>query len=409
MKATLVSYGTLGDCAPLVALGLRLREAGHEVVLVGEGRCHALADRHGLEFHTLAGDIVELLQPGGAHAVTVEVGRVTLRSLDTRWRDDQAWVRTIHQAAAGSDVVVGLPIATYHTLSVAADIGAIPVIGELQPMAPTRDFKPSSIGKSTRAGWINRLVGHYIAAVGWATSQSPLNEARRALGLPRAKEPGPDIRRLGAWSPTLVPRPNDWPVGATVTGAWRLPSAVWEPSPELSDFIRDGEPPVYVGFGSMPTFSKMGALLEALRQGLAGRRVVLGAGATRDWPEPRSPDVFFAGQVPHEWLFPRCAAVVHHCGAGTTHAALLAGTPTIPVPILLDQPFWAERLGRLGVATAPIDPRRADARAVRAALAAVATMGKRAHDVAQQVQAEDGTGEAVAALEELVGSGSGAR
>ena len=339
----------------------------------------------------------------------MEVGRVTLRSLDSRWRDDQAWVGTIREAAAGSDVVVGLPIAAYHALSVAADVGAIPAIGELQPMAPTRDFKPSGIGKSTRTGWTNKLVGHYIAAADWATAQRPLNKARRALGLPRARKPEPDIRRLGAWSPTLVPRPNDWPVGTIVTGAWRLPSAAWEPSPELSDFIRDGEPPVYVGFGSMPAFSKTGALLEVLRQGLAGRRVVLGAGATFDWPEPHSPDVFFAGQVPHEWLFPRCAAVVHHCGAGTTHAALLAGTPTIPVPIMLDQPFWAERLGRLGVAATPIDPRRADARAVREALAAVATMGKRAHDVAQQMQAEDGTGEAVAALEELARSDSGVR
>ena len=64
MKVTLVSYGTLGDCAPPVALGLRLREAGHQVVLVGEDRCRTLADRYGLEFHTLAGDIVDLLNPG---------------------------------------------------------------------------------------------------------------------------------------------------------------------------------------------------------------------------------------------------------------------------------------------------------------------------------------------------------
>ena len=403
MKVTLVSYGTMGDCIPLVALGARLQAAGHHAVMVAEGHGRDLAERHGLEFHALAGDITDLMRPGAAMTQTLEAGRFTMKTLRGEWRDDRAWLETIMAAASGSDVLVGMPMAGYHALSVAAEVGAAPMLAELQPLAPTRAFPPVGIGDVRAPAWLNKPLRRVVDAASWAVVARAVNRGRRTLGLSRVGNPTRGVRRLGAWSPTFVPRPADWPPRISVTGAWRLPPQEWQPDADLRDFLDAGESPVYVGFGSMPPFSGTAPLLDALCRGLAGRRVVLGGGATDMWPGPKSPDVFAAGAVPHEWLFPRCAAVVHHCGAGTSHAALVAGTPSLPVPLMLDQPFWADRLWSLGVASRPLDHHGLGPDAVRAALQAVDAPGvrERAREVAEVVRAEDGTGAAVAALEEL--------
>jgi UDP:flavonoid glycosyltransferase YjiC (YdhE family) len=164
-----------------------------------------------------------------------------------------------------------------------------------------------------------------------------------------------------------------------------------------------GAPPVYVGFGSMPTFSGTSALTDALLTGLAGHRVILARSGTDH--EQASEDVFVTGHVPHDWLFPRCAAIVHHCGAGTSHAALASGTPSIPVPFTLDQPFWARRLTQLGIASPPLDPRHPDPDTVRTALAHVQTsdVRERAMALAEHVATEHGVQTATAAIEELAG------
>lgn len=404
MKVTLVSYGSLGDNIPLVALALGLRDAGHQPVIVAEQGAGALTADHGLEFHALAGDIAELMRPGAAIAQAVEAGHLTLGSFVDYRRADRGWLETIAQAASGSDVVVGMPVAGYHALAVAADIGARPVIGELQPLAPTREFAPSGLGDVHMPRALNRMLGRVVDFAGWATIAPSVNRARRRLGQQRIGNPTRGVRRLGAWSPTLVPRPGDWPSAASVTGAWRLPPAAhWRPDPALQAFLDAGEPPVYIGFGSMPTFSGTQPLMDALLAGLAGQRVILAAGATSDGLA--SQDVFVTGHVPHDWLFPRCAAIVHHCGAGTTHAALASGTPSIPIPLTLDQPFWARRLHSVGAASPPLDPRRPDPGAVRAALAYVQSTRVRgqATALARQMATEDGVRTAVAAIEQLAG------
>ena len=402
MKVALVSYGSLGDNIPLVALARGLADAGHGAVVVAEQAAGAMAAERGLEFHALAGDITELMRPGAPIVQMVEAGRLTARSFRDYHRDDRAWLEAIAAAATGSDVVVGMPTAGYHALSVAADIGARPVIAELQPLAPTREFAPSGLGDMRVPQFLNRALGHLVDFAGWATIARAVNRARRELDRPRIGNPTHAVRRLGAWSPTLVPRPDDWPHTASVTGAWRLPTpAGWRPDPALQQFLDAGEPPVYVGFGSMPAFSGTVALTDALLTGLAGHRVILASGGTdREWT---SEDVFVTGHVPHDWLFPRCAAVVHHCGAGTSHAALASGVPSIPVPFTLDQPFWARRLTGLGVASLPLDPRRPDPDAVRAALTYIKTgrVRDRAALLAERVATEDGVRTAIVALEDL--------
>ena len=406
MRATLVSYGSTGDILPLVAFAAGLRAAGHQVVTVGDQAGAETAARHGLEFHALEGSLQELMEPGRPAALAIEAGHFTWKSLRDYDAHDQARLELIQEVAQGSDVVVGMPAAHYHALAAAREVGALPVLGVLQPLAPTHAMTPAGAGLPMLPRALRRPAGRLVQLAGWMNAQRPLNAARRALGQPPIKDPTRDAFTLCAWSPTLVSQPDDWPTSQfAVTGRWHLPTDDWTPAPALAAFLDAGEPPVYVGFGSTHSFTGMRRLLDVLLAGLAPRRIVLAADPTVLSDEDLPENVHrIGGFVPHDWLFPRCAAIVHHCGAGTTHQAAASGTPSIPVPISMDQPFWADRLHHLGVASTPLNPRRPDIESVQRAITMTESqpVKVRATQLAQHLAQEDGVPIAVARLECLL-------
>jgi sterol 3beta-glucosyltransferase len=176
---------------------------------------------------------------------------------------------------------------------------------------------------------LNWLTHVAFEQVFWQLFRGNTNQIRtHVLGLPRYPFTGPlrDLRthgllRLYAYSPRVVPRPDDWPGHHVVTGYWFLPEPPgWAPPAELTAFLAAGPPPVYIGFGSMLARDpqKMMALaIEALTR--SGQRGVLGRG----WGAlvgalPQDARVSIVDNIPHQWLFPRMAAIVHHGGAGTT-------------------------------------------------------------------------------------------
>jgi UDP:flavonoid glycosyltransferase YjiC (YdhE family) len=213
------------------------------------------------------------------------------------------------------------------------------------------------------------------------------------------------VLRLYPYSPAVLPTPADWDASSVATGYWFLPrDGDWQPDPALVDFLASGPPPVYVGFGSMPSedaAAKTQVVLDALAQ--AGQRgvVATGWGGLTLANAPR--DVFALDAAPHDWLFPRMAAVVHHGGAGTTAAGLAAGAPTVICPFFGDQPFWGRRVAALGVGPAPIPQKKLTAARLAAALRTVAedaAMRMRAQTLGEAIRSEDGVGRAVALLEQ---------
>jgi UDP:flavonoid glycosyltransferase YjiC (YdhE family) len=163
------------------------------------------------------------------------------------------------------------------------------------------------------------------------------------------------IPALYAMSPHVVPPIRD--ANVYTTGYWFLDESA-APSADLERFLAAGDAPVYVGFGSMSSSDPAATLrLIVAATERAGRRAVIGRGwsgaAALDLPET----VYMLDAAPHQWLFPRMAALVHHGGAGTTAAGLAAGKPTLIVPHMADQPYWGRRVAELGVGVAPL-PRR---------------------------------------------------
>jgi UDP:flavonoid glycosyltransferase YjiC (YdhE family) len=139
-------------------------------------------------------------------------------------------------------------------------------------------------------------------------------------------------------------------------------------------------------------------VLKALE--LSGQRGVLlsgwaGIGKGRTLPE----HVFSAESLPHSWLFPRMAAVVHHGGAGTTGAGLRSGVPSILIPLAADQPSWARQVSALGAGPAPLPFQTLTAERLADAIREAVTnpaMRQRAAELGRRIQAEDGLGQTIA-------------
>lgn len=408
MKIIVTGYGTTGDTQPLIALAAGLKQAGHQVVLVTDEAAVASATRLGLDCRVLAGSARSMLTEGShGWGESMNAGRPTMELLMQVARfNTKVWIETIDQAADGADVIVATTLVAYHAASVAQQRGIRLVFGQLQPSLVTGDYPPPLLGLTHTPSWLNRPLARLFTGAGDLLYRGAVNKARRELGQPRLTLIWEEMPVLAAWSPTLVPPSKDWThPDVTITGPWLPPAdTAWQPSNDLADFLAAGEPPIYVGFGSMAGASDAARLRDAILEGLSDRRAVLSAGWA-NLTDTRLPDnVHPIGWAPHDWLFPRCAAIMHHCGAGTTHQAARAGVPSIPVPFLGDQLFWAERLYRLGIATRPLNPRKTTSAAMRQAIhQAGGTEMARARDVADRVTGEpSGVSVAAERIERLV-------
>ncbi|MGC2998318.1 glycosyltransferase [Streptomyces sp. G35A] len=390
MRILIVTAGSRGDVAPFTGLGRRLLDAGHQVAVAAHPSFAALVGGCGLEHRPVPGDPQELLR-AWSRAASREEARALTRAYADGLADGVA-----QAAADGADLVLTAfgPALLSRT---AGEAFGIPVIGTyLVPAFATRRFPLPGAREADGLGPEGNLAaGRAVERRAEGVFAGSVTRLRARLGLPADAPgaPGDTGPVFHGFSPLVVPRPEDWPSRVEVAGYWwpARPDG-WQPPAELSDFLRAGPPPVFISFGSMAP--GQGERLSELVAGAvrrAGVRAVVQAG----WAGLNGcgADVLAVGDLPHDWLFPRTAAVVHHAGAGTTAAALRAGVPAVPVPVMADQPFWASRLYELGVAPQPLPFQDLTAEALGDAITACLTEPahrRRAAELARGIAAEDG-------------------
>ncbi len=414
MRVLVVAVGSRGDVAPCTGLGQALRAAGHSVTVAAYEMFAGLVRDSGLEFRALPGDPRLLAAAGWEHGSTGPLGTVRLLRLTA------AHLRELHAgilavARQGADVLLLQGISSIGGYHIAEGLG-LPSMGlGLAPIYPTGDFPPSTVTARSLGRQGNRAAGKALVLVGSPVLAGPVKELRAELGLPplgtwQAVFGQQDAARwpvFHGFSPAVVPRPADWRDGLEVTGYWwpaRLPD--WHPPADLENFLSQGPPPVFIGFGSMVSADadRLSDLVATAGR-RAGVRTVIQAGRAGLAQASQPPsDSIVIGDVPHDWLFPQMAAVVHHAGAGTTAAGLRAGIPAVSVPKIGDQPFWAARLATLGAGPPPIPYKRLSAPALTAAIRDATTRRSyqlQAQALASQLAREDGTAPVVKALKDL--------
>ena len=315
--------------------------------------------------------------------------------------------------AAEPDLVIYHPKALGGA-HIAEKLGIPAVLAVTAPViVPTSIYPVVGMPNLKLGGWYNRL-GYQLVNKGYTVYDGIANDFRHeVLGLekmPRAAlatqmPDGRPILVLHCISQHVLPRPQDWPDHAQLSGYWFLDQTdTWQAPAELQAFLDAGDAPVYVGFGSMAgrnpqRLAKI--VIEALQQAQVRGIIASGWGGLEAGDLPES--IYQITQAPHDWLFPRMAAVVHHGGAGTTAAGLRAGRPTIICPFIADQPFWGDRVQSLGVGSQPIPHKKLTAEKLAAAIREVTTsqsIRQNAAALGEKLRLEDGVATAIAMIEQ---------
>jgi vancomycin aglycone glucosyltransferase len=394
VRVLLSSWGSRGDLEPLAALALQLRRLGAEV------RVCAPPDD---EFVALFERVGVTLIPLGPSTKSI-AARIAVPSPDAAFKLaaelTDARFETLLAAGEGCDAIVATGLMPAGARDVAEHLGARYVLATFHIFGlPSRHFAPAARpGKQSAADETdNRVLWAEDAGRVNALYLEPLNRGRAGLGLPPVDSVRDHVLGGEIWlaaDPVLAPWAELTDFDIIETGAWILPDE--RPlAAELEAFLGAGEPPVYVGFGSMAMRASPDLASIALAAARAnGRRLVLASGwADLALPDDAS-DCLVIGEVNQQALFRRVAAVVHHGGAGTTHTAAIAGAPQVIVPQIVDQPHWAMRVSELGIGVAHEGPVTAESLGSSLITALHADTAARAHEVSARVRAD---GAAIAA------------
>ncbi|KAF2182548.1 glycosyltransferase family 1 protein [Zopfia rhizophila CBS 207.26] len=395
--------GSRGDVQPFVALGKVLKETyGHRVRLATHPTFKDFVTENGLEFFSIGGDPAELmafmvknpgLMPGFETLRSGDVGkrrrgiaeilRGTWRScIETgdglgidplkqtveEWMDAQDDTPEALQKPFVADAIIANPPSFGH-IHCAEKLGIPLHMMFTMPWSPTQQFPhPLANIQSSNAdpSVTNYMSYTLVDMLTWQGLGDIINKFRKeSLGLDPISmiwAPGMLARMkipyTYCWSPALIPKPKDWAHHISISGFYFLSLAQnYTPDPALAAFLAAGEPPVYIGFGSIVVDdpnAMTNMIFDAVKK--TGRRALVSKG----WgglgaDELGIPDgVFMLGNVPHDWLFKHVSCVVHHGGAGTTAAGIAAGRPTVVVPFFGDQPFWGAMTAKAGAGPLPI-------------------------------------------------------
>lgn len=408
MKVILTSIGSRGDVQPMVAIAQALVRRGHAPVIAAPPDFESWVRSFGFDFVPLGIDVNAFMQE---HREALG-GNIWKFFHETRRLFDAKLPEQLDALVdLGRDADAIIFAAGAATAPSAGEKLGIPVLGVLftTTVIPSSDHAPVIIPWRTLPRWMNALLWR-VMDIGWnALLAKGLNAARKRHGLPPVRDVTEHLygesRFVVAVDPVLFP----------VDVAWRdrIPAAGFlfaRPNesaldPALAAWLDAGEPPVYIGFGSM-----MGKGPERVRAIVvdAIERVGKRGLVSRGWADlggELPPGWRVIGDTPHELLFPRMACVVHHGGSGTTAAALRAGVPQVLLPLILDQYHHAQVLYEAGLAPRPVPMEKITtpqlANGIREALAMPPQKRRAAAD---RLQASRGADAVVDRIEAMAGN-----
>lgn len=400
MKIFLATSGSRGDVQPMLALSLGLKERGYEVLLAGPPERARWAADLGCPYVPLGGDVMAFIAPGPSTQ--------TLRGVSAFCRYVRREIRLqfqrLPELIAGADLVVGASLC-FALSSVAEAMGISYRYIAFTPQLLPSGHHPCPIFKNQcRPPWLNRMGWWWALAVDRFITVPLINRHRRRLALPPVSWAGRSYlgeRVVVASDRALGGIPPDVTIAAVQTGYMHLNQKA-DRIPALERFLENGSAPVYVGFGSMPRVDQSALMPVAVEASkMSGCRMVMAASLGMSRNNISGSDLFVIPSYPHEALFPRVSAVVHHGGAGTTATAAASGVPQIVVPHILDQYYWGEKVGRAGIGPRGEHRSRLTASKLAGFIDACrynAEMKQRARTVGNEIRRQDGVGKTVKEL-----------
>ena len=408
MKIGLQTWGTAGDFFPFLALANGLTKAGHQVTLA-----YTSIDGTDYTNHPLAAEI-ELVKADGSRDVPKGLNPYAIKAKPGSFKEYSKLLQTFfdplteamfdasEKLCRENDFVIGHAVC--HTLLTASEKFNCPRVSLVLTPIVVRSKYTSPIGID-----LGPLLNSFLWSVGGAVATarwfSAGKKLRKQQGLPSVKSLQKqlftsDILTIVAASPVLTSKPKDWSANTHLTGFLNLPieSSNWEMPEDLKAFLNNGEPPVYMTFGSCMQFDTEEStkiLIDAAKR--SGKRFIIQS----DWKKIASPsdsNIYCIGKTPHSEVFPKCSLIVHHGGAGTTQASILAGKPSVVVAHGFDQMYWGQQLNQTGIGGKVLERRSLTASGLASEIESMLlseAKSKKASELGQRMKNENGVENAV--------------
>ena len=407
-KVLLATYGSVGDVRPIAALGQVLQSRGLRIGVCAPPDSRALIAAQDLPFIPLGGNVRKLMQAHARRlvarplAAAVPMTHLLRRELERQFRQ-------LPEVVAGADLVVGSGLALAVS-SVAEACGVPYTYAVSMPLlVPSRCHAPLTVPWQNLPPLCNRMLWWMAAGMLDLGYRSLLNRCRQRLGLTPLAHLMPHLtaNMTVAADRELAPLPPEAPPDCRQTGYWHSPPRDQPLPVEVEGFLGKKPKPIYIGFGSMgdPAPQRTIAVLrQAVRR--SGQRAIIQSGWAGWTFNSDAHCLCVPHALPHDRLFCRVAAAVHHGGAGTVMTAARAGIPQVLVPHLLDQYYWGRRVQQLGIGPRPLDRKRLDVdRLTRTfeRLAGSAALRANARNLAAPLRRRDGVGQAARWIVERIG------
>jgi sterol 3beta-glucosyltransferase len=414
MKIAITAVGTRGDLQPFIALGLGLKAAGHEVLIVSAKNEAAFVQDYGLNFFALNVDVQKLME--GNDVQEMAKGNNPIRFIMSHLKGSKkmkalmvATQAEIWKACQDVDVIIfhpGMPLGFF----IAKQLCKISVLANPFPVIGTSNYPSILFYSMPRLGKVFNVFTHRIfQKLFWSFTKPAVKEFWETTVQTKMNFSISPIQQqiqsrmpvLNGYSELLFSHSNNWGKNICTTGSWLIETKKDFAAPTaLTQFIEKGEPPIYIGFGSMKDVDSFSTTLKMITKALAitKQRAVVALGWSKlNNDEPIPENIFLIESIPHSWLFPKMKMVVHHGGAGTTAAGLTAGKPTIIIPHNADQPAWGLRVYELGVGAKPIKKAKLTADKLTAAIlfAAQPAIVANAEKLGEKLRMENGVEKAV--------------
>ena len=444
-RIMIAAWGSRGDLQPVTALALGLKKSGREVLVFATPPATDLLLDNGIDCIVAKENIADVVEKMFCQADLSDrsfSGLIKLAKFGKRFFNDPEYIAIQKQDMLSAlkaaqefkpDLLI-IPNLFYGPYGSIGELLQIPVVTlDMQINHPTSEYPLFTM----EVGKLPKFFNSYFYKLkGWLypkTMKPKFDMMREICGLPieqysdgsRFKVWPHDLPQLCAVSPSLCPQPTDWPQQKLMSGWCFLESGdEYTPPAELVEFLK--HKPVYIGFGSMkgnPEFCQSLSTLAIKGLQLAGvKGVLLGgwAGLTRDsldvstdegkelyaWSQE---NILEIDSCPHDWLFPQCAAVVHHGGAGTLAAGIRAGRPTLVCATQGDQPFYGSLVQARGIGKylGLVGSDKLTAETIAAGIKQVTSdqsIITAAQAMAEQVKTEDGVENAIRFIDKMAAS-----
>lgn len=344
-----MGVGSLGDVSPHITLAKELKARGHHTTVVGLAPYASYAESLGVAYSPIPAD-TRALWPTARPLRALALAQPGFM-LATMLRHFARSAPLVNDALVGTvrpgDVIITGIVTSGAAQLLGQEVGArcVPVL--FAPLLPSQSADSSALAPGVGGPRAAQIGSTIMWRLSEALASAHTRDMAKRMGT-RPIRPVSSGPLLMATSPTLCPASTSWPARLQQTGSIAPDTSEADIlAADLRAFLDDGPAPLLMTFGSCPVVSAARdaeMFLAAARA--TGSRVIIQSdampvGAINGW-------AWNAPGVAHAALLPKTSGVVHHGGAGTTHAALAAGRPSLVIPHLGDQGYYARRVHALG-------------------------------------------------------------